>query len=116
MKSSPMVGGFDSTLTDAAARRMSNQLTRAYRGTFGARIGLRLIVLPLVRDMIREGVSPDAANGMLERCVLDHPSRIIGDSQNSIAGVAHSAVLIDLMHECVAAAVVECTTAVRAGG
>ena len=111
MKATPMAGGFDSALTDAASRRMSNQLARAYRGTFGARTGLRIIVLPLARQMIRDGVSPDTANGMLERCVLDHPSRIIGDAQNATMAAAHSGPLIDLMHECVAAAVLECTTA-----
>jgi hypothetical protein len=110
MKASPMAGGLDSALTDAASRRMSNQLARAYRGTFGARTGLRLIVLPLARQMIRGGVSPDAANGVLERCVLEHPSRIIGDAQQSTEGAAHSGILIDLMHECVAAAVLECAT------
>jgi hypothetical protein len=90
---------------------MANQLARAYRGTFGARTGLRIIVLPLARQMIRDGVSPDAANGVLERCVLDHPSRTIGESQPSIDGGAHSGMLIDLMHECVAAAVLECAPA-----
>ena len=113
---SPMAGGFDSALTDAASRRMSNQLGRAYRGTYGARTGLRIIVLPLARQMIRGGVSPDSANGMLERCVLDHPSRIIGDAQNSLGGAAHSGLLIDLMHECVAAAVLEYETAAPPGG
>lgn len=111
MKASPMAGGLDSALTDAASRRMANQLARAYRGTFGARTGLRIIVLPLARQMIRDGISPDAANGVLERCVLDHPSRTIGESQPSIDGGAHSGMLIDLMHECVAAAVLECAPA-----
>ena len=111
MKASPMAGGLDSALTDAASRRMSNQLARAYRGTFGARTGLRIIVLPLARQMIRGGVSPDAANDVLERCVLDHPSRTIGDAQQSMEGAAHSGMLIDLMHECVAAAVLECAPA-----
>ncbi|HEY2162863.1 MAG TPA: hypothetical protein VGH04_02680 [Gemmatimonadaceae bacterium] len=113
MKASPMAGGLDSALTDAASRRMSNQLARAYRGTFGARTGLRIIVLPLARQMIRGGVSPDAANGVLERCVLEHPSRTIGDAQQSMEGAAHSGMLIDLMHECVAAAVLECATPSR---
>ena len=111
MKASPMAGGLDTALTDAASRRMANQLARAYRGTFGARTGLRIIVLPLARQMIRGGVSPDVANDVLERCVLDHPSRVIGDAQRSMEGVAHSGMLIDLMHECVAAAVLECAPA-----
>jgi len=111
MKASPIAGGLDSALTDASSRRMSNQLARAYRGTFGARTGLRIIVLPLARQMIRGGVSPDAAIDVLERCVLDHPSRVIGDAQRSMEGVAHSGMLIDLMHECVAAAVLECAHA-----
>jgi hypothetical protein len=113
MKASPMAGGLDSALTDAASRRMSNQLARAYRGTFGARTGLRIIVLPLARQMIRGGVSPDAANGVLERCVLEHPSRVIGDAQQSTEGAAHSGILIDLMHECVAEAVLECAAPSR---
>jgi hypothetical protein len=111
MKASPMAGGLDSALTDAASRRMANQLARAYRGTFGARTGLRIIVLPLARQMIRGGVSPDTANDVLERCVLDHPSRITGDAQPPMEGAAHSEMLIDLMHECVAAAVLECAPA-----
>ena len=111
MKASPMADGLDSALTDAASRRMANQLARAYRGTFGASTGLRIIVLPLARQMIRGGVSPDAANGVLERCVLDHPSRTTGDAQQPMGGAAHSGVLIDLMHECVAAAVLECAPA-----
>lgn len=111
MKASPMAGGLDSALTDAASRRMANQLARAYRGTFGARTGLRIIVLPLARQMIRGGVSPDAANDVLERCVLDHPSRISDGAQPPVEGAAHSAVLIDLMHECVAEAVLECAPA-----
>ena len=116
MKASPMAGGIDSALTDAVSRRMSNQLARAYRGTFGARTGLRIIVLPLARQMIRGGVSADAANGMLERCVLDHPCRIIGEAQHSTAGAAHSGLLIDLMHECVATAVLECATTAPSAG
>lgn len=115
MKPVPMAGELDSSLTEAAARRMANQLARAYRGTFGARTGLRIIVLPLARQMIRDGVSADVANGVLERCVLDHPSRVVADVQHSMTGVAHSEVLIDLMHECVAAAVLECATAARPG-
>jgi hypothetical protein len=34
----------------------------------------------------------------------------------AVGGAAHSGMLIDLMHECVAAAVLECATAARAGG
>jgi hypothetical protein len=114
VKSSPTAGESDSALIDVVSRRMSNQLSRAYRGTFGAQIGLRLIVLGLARQMIRDGVAPDEANRVLERSVLDHPARNIGDAQNSMTGAAHSEVLIDLMHECVAAAVAERATAVRA--
>jgi hypothetical protein len=108
--------GADQTLTDAAARRISNQLARAYRGTYGARTGLRTIVLALARQMIRDGVSPEMTARAFERCVLEHPARAIGDAQPAASGASHSRVLIDLTRECVAEVALESAAAERTGG
>ena len=107
---STMTGDFDSALTAAGSRRMSNQLARAYGGTYGARTGLRIIVLSLARQMLRSGTTPEAAAQAFERCVLDHPLRSFGDAQNVMTGAAHSQMLIDLTRECVAVAARECAT------
>jgi hypothetical protein len=108
--------GADPALTDAAARRMSNQLTRAYRGTYGARTGLRSIVLALARQMIRDGVSPEATARAFERCVLDHSARAFGDAPPVTSGASHPRVLIDLTRECVAEAALESAAPGAHGG
>lgn len=99
-------------LSDAAARRLANQLARAFRGTYGARTGLRTIVKGLVREMRNSGMPPADVAALLEECVLSHPARPAGDPPSIITGATLSQGLVELMHECVA----EGNTEVRARG
>ncbi len=62
-------------LSDAAAQRMANQLSRAYRGTFGAEVGLRTIAGSVATQLLGVGVSRAAAARALDECVTEHPER-----------------------------------------
>src|SRR5260370_78549 len=57
----------DQVLPDAAARRLSNQIARAYRGTYGARTGLRTIVRSVARQMLNAGSPPEVVSRVIER-------------------------------------------------
>ena len=91
-------------LPSAAARRVSNQIARAFRGTYGARTGLRTIVRAVALQMIADGSTPEAVADVFERCVLDHPARLVADPHNLVTGEPHSAALVALARECVAEA------------
>jgi hypothetical protein len=49
----------EAIVPEAAGRRLSNQVARAYRGTYGARTGLRTIVRATSTQMLRSGGSPE---------------------------------------------------------
>jgi hypothetical protein len=52
--------GLEAVVPEAAGRRLSNQVARAYRGTYGARVGLRTIVRAMSVQMLRRGVPSEA--------------------------------------------------------
>ncbi len=87
------------TLPYAAARRLSNQISRAFRGTYGARTGLRTIVRSVTRQMLVAGSSPDAVARTIEHCVLNHPACLAGDPQNIMTGRSHSRMLVELTRQ-----------------
>ena len=102
-----MNDGPDGALTDAAERRMSHQIARVFRGTYGATTGLRIIATSLARQMLAAGVAPDAIAGALARCVLTHPAE-------ANAGTASaSQLLVALTADCVARASLDEATARR---
>ena len=59
---------------DAAGRRLSNQITRAYRGTYGAQAGLRTLIRSVTVQMLRTGSSPEAVARALANFVLSCPA------------------------------------------
>lgn len=89
-------------LTDAAARRMSNQIARVYRGTYGATTGLQTIMTSLARQMLVAGQSPDTIAQTFAHCVLAHSDRPPADSRN-----AESQMLVALTRQCVAQAALD---------
>jgi len=94
--------GPSGALTDAAARRMSNQIARVYRGTYGATTGLQTIMTSLARQMLIAGQSPDAIAQTFTHCVLAHSDRPAAESQN-----AESRMLVALTRQCVEQAALE---------
>src|SRR5437879_8720573 len=91
----------DQVLPDAAARRLSNQIARAYRGTYGARTGLRTIVRSVARQMLNAGSPPDVVSRVLERYVLNHPAGLAADPRSLVTGELNSATLVELTQQCV---------------
>jgi hypothetical protein len=100
-------------LSDLAARRLSNQIGRAFRGTFGARTGLRTIARSVAQQMLAAGSGEEAIALTFEHCILDHPGRLIGEGRNVLGGESHSRMLIELTRSCVAEAA---STATRPAG
>jgi CheY-like chemotaxis protein len=90
------------TVPAASGRRLSNQIGRAFRGTFGAKTGLRTIMRSVAAEMLAAGATEQSVARALEMCVLHHPARTDCDSHSLISGASHSAVLIELASECVA--------------
>jgi hypothetical protein len=88
----------------ASGRRLSSQIGRAFRGTFGATTGLRTLMQSIAEQMLAGGVTQQDIAQAFETCVMQHPARIGCDSQSLISGKAYSAVLVELASECVAAA------------
>lgn len=88
----------------ASGRRLSSQIGRAFRGTFGAKTGLRTLMQSIAEKMLAEGVTEPEIAQAFETCVMQHPARIGCDSHSLISGKAHSAVLVELATQCVAAA------------
>ena len=88
----------EAVVPDAAARRLSNQVTRAYRGTYGARTGLRTLVRSVSVQMLRAGSPPEAVARALADFVLNCPAPAIVDSPSSIR-VARDNVLAALTAE-----------------
>jgi len=100
--------GPDGALTDAATRRMSNQIARAFRGTFGAATGMETVTTSLARQLLAAGLSADAVARLLANCVLTHPDRPAVDRKR-VAGT-----LVALTDRCVAAAALEAAAAAAA--
>lgn len=88
-------------LPDVAARRLSNQIARAFRGTYGARTGLRTIARAVAQQMLDAGSTQEAIALTFEHCVLRHPDRLIGEQRNIPGGEPHSRMLVELTRACV---------------
>ena len=86
---------------------MSNQIGRAYRGTYGAKTGLRTIVRAIARQLLMDGSSTDAVARAFEQCVLTHPDRPGHDPQNVVTGQSYSDMLVALTRESIASVAVE---------
>jgi hypothetical protein len=65
--------GPEAIVPKAARRRLSNQVARAYRGTYGARTGLRTLVRAMSVQMLRAGSSPEAIARALSDVALKCP-------------------------------------------
>jgi hypothetical protein len=65
--------GPEAVVPDAAGRRLSNQVARAYRGTYGARAGLRAIVRATSAQMLRRGSSPEGVARALSDFAVNCP-------------------------------------------
>jgi hypothetical protein len=98
-------------LSPAAERRMSNQLARAYRGTYGARTGWRTIVRGVARQMLSAGSSAENVSQVFERYVLNHPAGLVADPRNIVTGKNHSQMLVEVAQQCVADIVLEASAA-----
>ena len=89
------------SISEVASRRLSNQIGRAYRGTYGAADGLRALVCATARQMLIEGATPRSVTRVLEECVLVHPDRPEG-APKAMSDAADSATLVKLTRDCVA--------------
>lgn len=94
-------------LTPASARRVSNQIGRAYRGTYGAKTGLRTIVRAIARQLLVDGLTTDVVARAFEQCVLMHPDRPGHDPLNVVTGQTYSEMLVALTRESIASVAVE---------
>ena len=92
------------TLSDAATRRLANQIERAVRGTYGARTGLRTLVASIGQQMMAAGHSRETIAQIFEHCVLDHASRTndaqLSEHSDAARTHAESRTLIELAREC----------------
>ena len=95
---------FPAVLPPASGRRLSSQIGRAFRGTFGAKTGLRTLMQSIAAKMLADSVTEQDIAHAFETCVMDHPARSGCDSHSLISRRAQSAALVALAHECVAAA------------
>lgn len=95
---------FPAVLPAASGRRLSSQIGRAFRGTFGAKTGFATLMQSIAATMFADSVSEQDIMRAFEIRVMDHPARAGCDSQSLITGTSHSAALVALAHECVAAA------------
>ncbi len=94
--------GVVDTVPEAAARRLSNQIARTYRGTYGAQAGMRTIILSVTRQMLRAGSSPDSVSRALTQYVLAHPGDTGPEPRSAATDALHSSTLIALTKQCVA--------------
>lgn len=92
----------DGTIPAAAARRLSHQLERAYRGTFGAKTGLQAIVTAVARQLLQAGVPCEEIERRLIQVVVEHPARGVGDSPHMLTGEPYAQLLVQLTRDCVA--------------
>ena len=93
----------EAIVPDAAGRRLSNQIARAYRGTYGAQAGLRTLVRSVSLQMLRAGSSPDAVARALADYVVNCPAAINADGGTARDHVLRVRVLAELVAEYVGA-------------
>jgi hypothetical protein len=94
-------------IPSAAARRVSNQISRAFRGTYGAKTGLRTIVRAIALDLLATGAAREAVAQALEECVLNHPARLEQDVRNVVTGGDRSAMIIEVVRATVVGVAIE---------
>ena len=99
--------GREAVVPDAAARRLSTQVARAYRGTFGARAGLRTLVRSVSVQMLRGGSSPEAVARALADYVLNCPAPAFVDSSTATNDAVRATALVALTAEYVSDVAVE---------
>ena len=85
-------------LSGIATRRLSSQIDRANRGTFGAQTGLRTIVKAVAREMMRTGTSSDVVSAAIANHLVNHPTR---PASKQTAGNLTATMLIDLVQQSV---------------
>ena len=95
-----------SVLTEQSRRRLRNQVGRAYRGTYGARTGLRTLARQFAVRLIEAGWLPESVAAALARVVLEHSASNQG-GRNLLTGVTLSTTLVELTRQSVADAVAE---------
>ena len=95
-----------SVLTEQARRRLTNQVGRAYRGTYGARTGLRALSRQFAVRLIEARCSPESISAALARVVLDHSASNQG-GRNLLTGRTLATALVELTRQSVAEAVLE---------
>jgi hypothetical protein len=90
-------------LPTASGRRLSNQIGRAFHGTFGAMTGLQILMRSVAAEMLAAGASEQCVAQALEACVMNHPARTDRDSSSLMSGRSRSAAFVALANECIAA-------------
>ena len=88
-------------LSGIARRRLSNQIDRGYRRTFGATAGLRTIVESVAREMLRAGGSRDIVATAITNYLVDHPARLAAESSGTAADDFSASMLTQLVQRCV---------------
>lgn len=87
---------------------MSNQIARAFRGTYGAKTGLQTLVRTMASDLLARGATSDAVTKTFEECVFEHSALLASEPGNVVAGQqAASATLVELIRECVTTVALE---------
>lgn len=92
-------------LPRVAAHRLANQLTRVFRGTYGAKTGLQVLAATLTRQLLVGGFSPDMIASAFENCVVCHPCVL--DERDATTRRAETAMLIAMTRASVASVVRE---------
>jgi hypothetical protein len=88
-------------LNGIAARRLSNQIDRAHRGTYGAHAGLRTIVKSVARQMMQSGASRGAVSRALEAHLVSYSTRRAEGRTNTVGGPLSTKTLFELVRQCV---------------
>jgi hypothetical protein len=88
-------------LSGIARRRLSNQIDRGYRRTFGARAGLRTIVASVAREMLRAGASRPVVAAAITQFLVDHPARLSANPVGASSDDFSSSMLTELVQQCV---------------
>lgn len=74
------------SLRTATRNRLDNQLTRAYRQSFGAEQGLRVVVRIATLEMLRDGATRAEIRSALAALVAGHPSAAVTPSARLSGG------------------------------
>jgi hypothetical protein len=97
----------ESIVPDAAGRRLSNQIARAYRGTYGATTGLKTVLRSVSLQMLRAGASPEIVSRALTAYVVNCPTPIAVDARHAINDAYETNALVSLTTDCVLDAATE---------